>query len=264
MSDDVENMVPDVAKSKCKARKLNAKVALAILLVYGVVQCLSFFGMQPIASAIAAKQGIHNPQQINLLFNVLAPFGTFAGFVFGGIAVVLVAKFLVPASLKDTGSHGAAWVTGSFDGIKDGLIIGGVIGVLNQASGFLIKHHAVYNHSDIINRMSLTPGLVQIMWIITALVLAPLSEEMLYRGVLYGGFRNSFGSTGAAVIVSLMFVIIHSDNYLDNRFNMIFIVVTTIVTLWGRLHWKAIGPAVAIHFGYNFIVVLFTLYKTRR
>src|SRR5689334_11800087 len=57
-------------------------------------------------------------------------------------------------------------------------------------------------------KMASTPGLSQIVWLI-ALLIAPAIEELLFRGVLYGGYRKSFGPLAAGTLTTFIFVLLH-------------------------------------------------------
>jgi len=92
--------------------------------------------------------------------------------------------------------------------------------------------------------------------------MAPPLEEMLFRGVLYGGYRKSFGPVRAAVFTTLLFVALHFPYYIHFAPAIIGITGGALALLWCRLHWNAIGPAVAAHIGYNSIVAFTMIYWT--
>lgn len=48
-------------------------------------------------------------------------------------------------------------------------------------------------------------------FLVVAVVLAPLAEEVIYRGVLYGGLRGVLGRGGALAVSSAVFAAIHPD-----------------------------------------------------
>lgn len=248
--------------SKDSPRTLNARIATIILLVYLATQFFCGYSMDAVAGQIAATQRIRNPQQVSFISEVLNPTGVFLGFVLSGIVIVVMTSTLIPKQLKDTGPHGAAWVPGRWDAIVKGLIIGLIIGVCDQTFILIAKHYATYRNLDSFNRMAVTPGLQQYIWVLVSVLLAPPVEEMMFRGVLYGGYRKSFGPFWAAVLTTFLFVVLHLPSYVHLLSNVIGIVGATLATLWCRLHWKAIGPAIAVHFGYNFMAVLTVVYKT--
>jgi CAAX protease family protein len=104
--------------------------------------------------------------------------------------------------------------------------------------------------------MAVTPGLSQWLWVAGVLVFAPLAEEPLFRGVLYAGFRNSFGAVWAAIGTTFLFVILHITEMIYFWPSAIGITGLALAALWLRLRSAAIGPAVAVHCGYNAMIVL--------
>jgi hypothetical protein len=111
--------------------------------------------------------------------------------------------------------------------------------------------------------MSMTKGLPQILWIIMALFLAPPLEELLFRGVLYGGYRKSLGATGAAWLTTSIFAFLHIGEVIHFLPALLAIVTMALLALRMRLRYSAIGPAIAVHFGYNAMVALGVICSTR-
>ena len=241
---------------------LNAKIATAILLAYLFVQFLCIYLVLMISDAIAAGHGIHDPRQVNQVTNSLAPTGLVLSLLLGGMVMVFMSKALIPGFLRDANPNGAACVVGRWNGLMKGLVIGLIIGVFDQAIIVIMKPNVAYRNLDTLHRMAFTPGLAQIMYFIVALLLAPVIEEMLFRGVFYGGYRKSFGPMWAALATSLLFAALHLPYYIHFLPNIVGIIGATLATLWCRLHWNAVGPAIAAHIGYNSMAVFLVIYKT--
>ena len=91
------------------------------------------------------------------------------------------------------------------------------------------------------------------------LLFSPLIEECLFRGILYGGYRRSFGPLWAAVLSTGIFWVLHISEMIHYWPAMVAIALLALVALSQRLKFGAIGPAVAVHLGYNGIVVLGTV-----
>jgi hypothetical protein len=112
--------------------------------------------------------------------------------------------------------------------------------------------------------MALTPGLPQGIWVLGGVLLAPLIEELFFRGVLYGGYRKSLGPVLAFVITTLIFMYAHLTeitHFLPAAAGLLGLACAALAC---RLRWKAIGPAVAVHVGYNAMVAAMVLYRTWR
>jgi uncharacterized protein len=95
-----------------------------------------------------------------------------------------------------------------------------------------------------------------------ALLLAPPVEEMLFRGVLYGGYRKSLGATGATWLTTSIFALMHIGEVIYFLPALLVIAGVALLALRMRLRHSAIGPAVAVHFGYNFILALAVICST--
>jgi membrane protease YdiL (CAAX protease family) len=111
-----------------------------------------------------------------------------------GIGMVLTSITLIPEFLKNTSPTGAAWVLGTWKAILKGLVIGLVLGVFAHVLVSISKHPVAHKNTDLLNQLIHTPGITQWIALAATALLAPPIEEMLFRGVLYGGYRKSFGS----------------------------------------------------------------------
>jgi membrane protease YdiL (CAAX protease family) len=85
-----------------------------------------------------------------------------------------------------------------------------------------------------------------VLFILSAAVMAPLVEELFFRGLLLRALERWLGSVPAVVVSALVFAAVHRELIvLPGLF--VFGVIAAVVTLrTGRL-----GPAVAFHVGFN-------------
>lgn len=174
-----------------------------------------------------------------------------------GCAVIVFLGFaLIPRDLTNTGPTGAAWVAGGSDGIMKGLVLGAFLGLGPLLLDQVYHPHPVHEQhmTEPIYHMLIHPGIQQLAAIISLMVLAPVPEELIFRGVLYGGYRKSFGPLCAAFVTTVLFVAIHFPYYIYAPVHVLPYVVVSLALLWCRLKWSAIGPAIAAHAGYNLIV----------
>lgn len=95
------------------------------------------------------------------------------------------------------------------------------------------------------------------------IVLAPLNEEVLFRGALYLGFKSSFGRMAAVLVVTCLFASIHfsvvtSGYWLDIPV-LIFI---SALLIFVRILSGSLYPGMSLHAGFNsaliFPVQIFT------
>ena len=120
------------------------------------------------------------------------------GFIGGGLVMISISWALAAKALGDTSEVGAAWTVGDWKGIVKGLGLGVFVASIYLFAAIILHPHGNQGSVGPLTKISMTKGLPQILWIIMALFLAPPLEEMLFRGVLYGGYRKSLGATPAA------------------------------------------------------------------
>ena len=232
-------------------RVLNAGSATVLMLANLAVQVFLGVFMGMLASVIAEAQGIHNLEKIVGVLDKLMPAMAVLIPVLGCIVTVLISFVLIPKHLKDTSPNGAAWVAGPWLAIAEGLVIGLIVSVCFSALNRALRYHVVYSDLGPLDRMALTPGLPQIIWVVAGVLLAPAAEELLFRGVLYGGYRKSFGSIWAVVLTTLLFLLLHLPQLIHFPPAIAGLTGLALAALWCRLRSKAIGSAIAVHIGYN-------------
>jgi membrane protease YdiL (CAAX protease family) len=164
--------------------------------------------------------------------------------------------------LEDTSEVGAAWTVGNWKGILKGLGLGISVALLYLVAAIIIQPHGNEESVGPLTRMSMTKGLPQILWFLMALFLAPPLEEMLFRGVLYGGYRKSLGAARAAWLTTGIFALLHVTEVIYFPVALIAIISMALLALRMRLSHSAIGPAVAVHFGYNAVISLSAICST--
>jgi membrane protease YdiL (CAAX protease family) len=100
----------------------------------------------------------------------------------------------------------------------------------------------------------LSPGASRWLVLLTAVTVAPLTEELVFRGLVFEGLERSW-STGAAIVGSaVLFTLLHvpdTAHYLPATV-MIFVMGSVAGVL--RARTGHIGPAVGVHFGHNAVV----------
>ncbi|MDO8294781.1 MAG: CPBP family intramembrane metalloprotease [Gallionella sp.] len=94
-------------------------------------------------------------------------------------------------------------------------------------------------------------------------VLAPLNEEMLFRGVLSTGFTNSFGKFASGIVVTLLFASVHPSAFADGYWVHIAALLSYSIILYVLRIWSgSLYPCIAMHAGINsaliFPVQIFT------
>ena len=139
-----------------------------------------------------------------------------------------------------------------------GLAVGALLGFLfiamYAACGWR-PHHRLSTHAAGVA----TSALPRALTVVSTIALAPLVEEPLFRGVLYGGYCRSFGPAWAMTLTTLLFSLGHIYPIIRSPLSVVGVVGMALAALWARLRSSAIGPAIALHAGYNAVVVLLVL-----
>ena len=93
-------------------------------------------------------------------------------------------------------------------------------------------------------------------WTVLVLVLAPPIEELMFRGVLYGGFARRWRPRVAGVVTTALFVALHATEL--GTFLPAWLVIAALgaLTLRARLVTGSLVPAIALHASYNLGLVL--------
>src|SRR5262249_35184389 len=94
---------------------------------------------------------------------------------------------------------------------------------------------------------------VRVMIAVLAVATAPLVEEIVYRGVLYGGIERAHGRSAAIVVATLLFALGHFQQYWGSVASMATIFLLSLVLTTLRAWTGKLLPCVATHLVYNAI-----------
>lgn len=99
-------------------------------------------------------------------------------------------------------------------------------------------------------------GLNRMVWVVLALLFAPLVEEFFFRGMLLKGFANSWGFWPAAITVTILFVAMHLFETMNYWPATAAVSTMAVVALTARRTSGSLWPAIALHAGYNFVIAV--------
>jgi uncharacterized protein len=85
---------------------------------------------------------------------------------------------------------------------------------------------------------------------------APLVEEIVYRGVIFGGLRKRFSATTTIVVVTLLFAGVHVPQYAGAWASLAGLMLLSLVLTVVRAKSKSLLPCIVIHFINNAVVSL--------
>ena len=89
---------------------------------------------------------------------------------------------------------------------------------------------------------------------------APLVEEIIYRGVLFGGIRKRFSAVTTVVIVTLLFAGVHVPQYWGAWASIAGLLLLSLTLTIVRATSKSLLPCIVIHFINNAIVSVAILF----
>jgi len=245
--------------SPTRGKELKAWSAGVVFLLYFAAQVIGSIVAMIISFAFAAAHGqnLQDPQQIRRLLPALMPGIVLGAMVGGAVGMFAMAFVLVPESLRDRSPTGAAWVRGEWPDLGKALALGLIIGAAAALfMSYLEGVHGGPTSLGPVTKMAASSTSGFIIWTLSALLLAPLVEEPLFRGLLYGGLRRSFGAISAAILTSAIFILLHLTEIIHFLPAILPLGLLAVCALAVRLRFGAIGPALAVHFGYNAMLAL--------
>jgi hypothetical protein len=225
------------------AAYLSTQVVASILLGGTVLIWMILFGVLDLEDRLQFDQVQTQIMPPILLLSTLLSFGVVLG---------LVLK-LAPPALLDCSPQGVGWARGDQYSLGLAILSGGLLASLYLLLSITYPPSPHLPLSPLVD-MATTPGLARWIWVILALGVAPLGEELLFRGILLGSLVHSVGSKLAAVGTTLLFVVLHPDAlvYWPALLGIGALAITCILFRWRS---QALGPAIAVHLAYNAVIV---------
>ncbi len=238
---------------------LNGGLAMAVFGIYFGAQFLGGIIMGFSVGFLNGIEGVSRPTSFTDTLRQLLPFTMFLSMILGGIGVFASAfGFKIP--LRDSSPTGAAWVRGRWRDIVVGLTLGILVAVMwTILFDYVFPSHA-NERIDPFSRVTKMPLLSQALWVIAVVFLAPVIEELLFRGIIFGGFRKSLGPVRAGLLTTLLFVAMHFDRLITYPTALFGITTLALAALFMRVRTNAIGPSICLHFGYNGFITLIMFY----
>ena len=97
---------------------------------------------------------------------------------------------------------------------------------------------------------------------IFGITLAPLVEELFFRGFLYPALARHLKVPVAVVITGVLFGAIHGSQLMYSWGPVLIIVIVGIVLTAVRAYTKSVGSTVLMHIGYNLTITVALYYTT--
>ncbi|MFQ5596912.1 MAG: lysostaphin resistance A-like protein [Nitrospiria bacterium] len=239
---------------------LRATSALLVFLLYIAGQFMGgvIYTSFELAAAVLEDvdaAGPLSPEGLSARVSPQSALAVTLGSAFG----LAIGAYFVRADLMNRSPFGAACRAGRVKGLWSSLHLGiGISFFYLLLSIFIFPPPSGTETSPLVE-MGLQPGLGRLIWIVLTLFLAPFIEEVLFRGILLGGLSRSFGPLWASALSTLLFVSLHIPEGFDYWPALMPIALMSWVATRQRMRWQATGAAVAVHFGYNGVIVVSVL-----
>lgn len=190
-----------------------------------------------------------------LMAALIVPAGAFS-LVVAGALVFWIARYAYPGELR-AGAFAPLGVRSTQPAHLAIAALAGVLLALLHRYGVVAAWPmpAAYLDAPIFRAVA-GGGFALYLWIVAALVLAPVIEEFVYRGVLFAGFRRSWGVLPAGIVVTLLFLVMHVGDAATYPPSMIALGALAIATLAARVLSDSIAPGIAMHAAYNSVILL--------
>ena len=165
------------------------------------------------------------------------------------IVVVLLIRYFSRTMSTDLLSR-IGWSTFRIKHVLWGFLGGGLLGLSVLAFGLV---NSFENYMPVNANPDISPSRAVFfaLWAVSGLCLAPLIEELVFRGILYLGFSQSWGDPWAALGVTLLFLSVHLYGSEDVSHMLWTTVLVGAVALLVRVKTDSLFPAMVFHCAYN-------------
>ncbi|HEX2054399.1 MAG TPA: CPBP family intramembrane glutamic endopeptidase [Actinomycetota bacterium] len=238
-------------------KPVRAAKAILVLMVYGASQILAGIA---VLMVYGATRGLDSVQTMGDIDPVLFLVAGAAGFVVGGPAVFWVTRALEPGHNTADELRPFGWVKARPAVIAASAAVGAVLALVLGYGVDIVFPPKDDVQGPLIEAAS-APGWQRIVFVILAIVLAPVVEEFLFRGVLFTGMSRSWGKWPAAVIVTIMFGLLHLADIAGYWPALGVITMVGAAMLAARIRTGSLVPPIAMHAAYNAVQVI-VLYLT--
>jgi membrane protease YdiL (CAAX protease family) len=243
---------------------VSARRSLRVFLLYLGAQLVVSFGVGILLGTAFALQGGDTNDAVSmdeLAKQVEGPAGV-AGLVAGGLAIAWSElrrrRRLDPGFRRAVGwkrSDLRSLLAATACGVSTALVYLVLAGLLGSPT-------SEYTPGPM-TRMALSSGWQHQLWQVGAVAISPPIEEFLFRGVLLAGLAASWGNKVAAVVTTLLFVSMHYFEIVGYPAAILGLTGLSCMTLYFRFRSDSLLPPIAVHFGYNLLLVVANMIATR-
>lgn len=96
-----------------------------------------------------------------------------------------------------------------------------------------------------------------------AVLIAPVVEELVFRGLLFAISERLAGLNTAVIVTALLFAGLHAPEYWHAWNHLLIITMVGFVFSFVRAFTDNLAPSTVLHIGYNFLIVLGVFFSTK-
>ncbi|MGE0490570.1 MAG: CPBP family glutamic-type intramembrane protease [Vulcanimicrobiota bacterium] len=111
-------------------------------------------------------------------------------------------------------------------------------------------------------QMATSSSMGQTAWLVMALLVAPIAEELLFRGAIFEGLKARLTAYPSAIIVTILFSLLHLGETGGHWPAVLSVTLLGVVLMALRLHTGSLWPSMVCHFCYNLALALTFLLLT--
>jgi membrane protease YdiL (CAAX protease family) len=95
------------------------------------------------------------------------------------------------------------------------------------------------------------PPVTMAAMLVVTFFIAPVIEEVAFRGIAFGGIAAELGSGWAVCITTLLFTAIHAPEKIYYPPGFLDVALLALISCWLRLRYGSIKPGILLHVTYN-------------
>ncbi len=227
---------------------LVTQIAFASVTVVVSLVVMELMGMHPFRVAATQKA----------VETAMAP-ATLVSVIGAGILTLFVG-YLWAAPLKRVpGPSGLGWRSGTRLQQVTALVAGIALALL-WALTVTALPHAPTEHLGPLAKMAASGPFPHAVFVVTAVLIAPPVEELIFRSLMLAGFTRGWGVARAGALTTVLFVALHLPETIHFPLAIVVITVLAVGLLMARLTTDSIVVAIIFHAAYNTGVAVLTFF----
>jgi membrane protease YdiL (CAAX protease family) len=165
-------------------------------------------------------------------------------------------RYLGPRHVADGSPRGVGWCPAP--GAAYGVAALLALGLLALVGGIyrLDPPDMAKLHNLPIYKLYAGPPLAMAAMAVVAFLLAPVVEEISFRGLAFGGIASKLGTGWAVCLTTLIFAAVHAPEKIHYLPGFADVALLALASCWLRLRYFSIKPGIFLHMAYNTGLIL--------